>query len=166
MNLPFVANSQIKVMCFAADGTALDKHCGTCVFAPHSTTHIPPSVLLLVQARPCALHIHTPVVPKLDTAQACEWLDAVAPDLQSPESHMIGHDVWAKLARYYQQQNRLPEAEAIFLRGLAAGYPDALEYERSLPDYHKITFRDSIVMAPSEKHNGVLALVLLACDLR
>ena len=90
------------------------------------------------------MHLPTAAFPNLDGAQACEWLDALAPNVHSPGSHTIGHEVWARLAKYYQQQNLLAEAEAILLRGLAAGYPDTLQYEGVLALYLKDDHQYSI----------------------
>lgn len=71
------------------------------------------------------MHISGVGFPDMDRVLSSGWLEASTAGLEPPGGNI---DVWACLAKHYMQHNRLPEVEAVLLRGLAAGFPETRAY--------------------------------------
>ena len=113
------------------------------------------------------MHISPIGFPNMDRALSSGWLEAMTAGLEPPGGNIIGHDVWACLAKHYTQHNRLAEAEAVLLRGLAAGFPETRAYDTPFSQYFT---RDNLARnmwhAPQKRPNVVKAVTLMASALR
>ena len=121
-----------------------------------------------VQVQPLRFQLDKTNFPELDEALASGWFDTVAPDVPSPESSIIGHDVWAHIAASRQQQSQRSEAETLVLRGLAVGFPEGAHYEKSALKYMADSLLESANhdLSSSKAYHVALALVLWACLVR
>lgn len=112
-----------------------------------------------MQGKPNYLTLEIDDLPDRTNAFASGWFDAVAPDFFSPDRSLVGHTIWSIVARQRFQQNPGLEAEAILLRGLAAGSPEAEAYSSLISLY----LRDQTVSdSRLQKHTQTKAMLLYA----
>ena len=122
------------------------------------------SKLTALQGQPQHLSLNANYFPDLDTALSSGWFEAVTPEVHSSETDVVGHDVWAKVANSYQQQDRTDMAEPLILKGLAAGFPDAAWYADAVGKHMELSMLQgaSNTLSPSRERNAKLVLALCA----